>query len=421
MSQLRHWESVKTEVLGLMAKLDPGVAAAYRESLESYKEIDWYGFQRLPIMRHVYAFVKFMEERGGTSGAQAKMLMRVMLEEFYALVSYQSTGCRIIRPSPALVRELVDTEVTFKLAEIRPPWPFVYIALPRESGLVVPHYHSGCAPGCDKKWSACEGLYVTWAESGAVTKAAKLEGKVDMFTVDEQGKLQVQTDVGVKDLPTRQNVTADDVFGDWFARFLAVACDGRVPGAHNYSVHYFNMHWGKDNAEDAEGAFARFENTYSYDDKVSFSPEVSEVRNRFFHLAANIFLYMSMPQEEGDTVFKPSEARERYKTLKDKKSSKWRRNMRERIFEEMPTEEWVIGQTVRVVDRTIAVGDTGSGTSEERGSPRTHWRRAHWTTRWLGPRDGERRKVPRWLRAVLVRGQGEAPESTTYVVGKERT
>lgn len=413
---MMHWESVKANILALLAKLDPSIIEIYRASLEAYKEIDWYGFQKLPIVQRIFAFVKGMELTRTVSDAQAKMLLRVMMEEFYALLSYQNTGCRIIRPSPALVHELLDTDVTFKLVEIRPPWPFVYVALPRDCGVVIPHVHSSCGPDCKKKWSAADGIYVTWAESGSTTKEYRNSRDLQEI-VTENGEMKLRVMDGIRG---ERMIEENDAFGDWFARFLVVACDGHVKGQHNYSVHYFNMHWANSNVEDAEGAFTRFEGVYTHDDAASWDSATVMERNRIFHLVANTFLYMSMPQGEGDTVFKPNMDRERYRTLKDKKSSKWRRNLRARLSEEMPTEEWVVGQTVRVIDCGIATGDTGSGTSGEHSSPRTHWRRAHWTTRWVGPHDGERKKLPRWIRATLVRGKGEAPESTTYKVGKEQ-
>jgi hypothetical protein len=418
MGALPHWHSVKKNMLGLMAKLVPNLEERYRQSLEQYKEVDWYGFQKLPIMQVVFHFVKFMESTGKIQGAQAKMLLRVMMEEFYALMSFQATGCRIIRPSPALVHELLDTEVTFKLVDIRPPWPFVYIALPRECNVCIPHFHSGCPAGCTQKESQAAGVYVTWAESGAATRAAVTDDKhLQEIGLDEKGEVVIKA---LDAMQGERMVKEADAYGDWFARFLAVARDGSHADLHNWSVHYFNMHWKSGNEEDAEGAFERFEGVYLKDDKKSEEPETRDARNRLFHLAANVFLYMSMPQEEGDIVWRPNEERERYKQLKGRKPSKWRRNTRERIYQEMPTEAWVVGQTVQVIDRTIEPGDNAPGTSGERGSPRTHWRRAHWTTRWVGPRDGEQKKVPRWIRAALVRGRGEAPESTTYVVGKDQ-
>jgi hypothetical protein len=414
---LPHWLSVRDNILGLMAKLMPGVEEAYRSSLEQYKEIDWYGFQRLPIVQDVFRFVKGMEMTGRIPGAQAKMLLRVMMEEFYALSSFQKTGCRIIRPSPALVHELLDTEVTFKLVDIRPPWPFVYVAFPKECNVCIPHHHASCLPGCTQKESRADGVYVTWSESGAATREARTDDKgLQEIGTDANGEMVIKAVDAVRG---ERLIKEADAYGDWFARFLAVARDGYSKDQHNWSVHYFNMHWVSGNEEDAEGAFERFEGVYLKDDKQADELETRDARNRIFHLAANVFLYMSMPQEEGDMAWQPNEARERFRTLKDRKSSKWRRNASQRIYDEMPTEGWVVGQNVKVVERTIVSGDNAPGTSGERGSPKTHWRRAHWTTRWVGPRDGERKKVPRWIRASLVRGRGEAPTFTTYEVGKD--
>jgi hypothetical protein len=396
----------------------PDIHDIYRTDLGKYREIDWYGFQDLEIAHRAYGFVKFLEERRTITGSQAKMLLRVMLEELYALISFQSMGCRVIRPSPALVHELLDTEVTFPLSDIRPPWPILYINLPRGCGVTVPHFHAQCPAGCDKKVTPADGFYVTWAETGEATRKAREDSsKLQEIGVDEKGEMTVRA---MDALHGERLVKEADAFGDWFARFLAVACDDRSEDEHNWSVQYFNMHWKKESSEEAEGAFERFEGLYAGDNERAREPDAKEARNRLFHLAANLFLYMSMPQEEGDVVWKSNEARERFRTLKDRKSSKWRRNAGQRIYDEMPTEAWVVGQTVKVIDRTIAPGDTASGTSGERGSPKTHWRRAHWTTRWVGSRDGERKKLPRWIRATLVRGRGEAPESTTYMVGKER-
>lgn len=61
-----------------------------------------------------------------------------------------------------------------------------------------------------------------------------------------------------------------------------------------------------------------------------------------------------------------------------------------------------IGAALRLADRREAT-DTGGGTH---ASPRPHIRRAHWHSFWLGPRDGERQLVARWLPPIAV-GRGD--------------
>ena len=66
-----------------------------------------------------------------------------------------------------------------------------------------------------------------------------------------------------------------------------------------------------------------------------------------------------------------------------------------------------IGSALRRVYRKYDTPSESSG--KFRSSPRPHIRRAHWHSYWIGPKDGERKVILKWLPPVLVGGEQVIP------------
>jgi hypothetical protein len=410
---LPHWLSFKQKLLPFLVNhlKIPGsqMKEIWDQSLKEYPEIDWYGFQTTSIFKFIGAYMAAVSNMYGKDNER---MFRLLCEEAYAVLSFERAGCKVIRPSPQLVTELIQTDATYKLVDIRPPAPHVYIELPAEAELFIPD------PDINNTMRPVLGVHVTWAETGAVTREwSKRSKEAGGLVVTPDGRVMNRNetdDPGAKPLGTE----SDSVFGDWFARFLGVSSTPEVP-IHGYTQTYYNMHWSNSEQSDAAGAYKQWCGTW---EKSPMSitigmAEQAEMRNKLFNLAANLFLYMSMPK--ADMTFTPSTDRETLRQHGHQWNNKRRKRLKNKIREEMPVEVWVVGQHI-VLDRNIERADTGPSNAETPGSsPKTHWRRGHWHSYWTGPRDGdaEHRKLePRWIRPILVLGRGEAPASTTYEV-----
>lgn len=382
----------------------------YKESLAQYTQPDFYHLQELPISRHFWRYCDMLKLTGHIDEKLAYNQGRTLLEDTYAVMSFERMGCRIIRPSAPLVQAMLNTEVSFELNEIRAPHPHVYIELPPEINLQAPEFMGSGN-------SRVEGFYVTWSEVGAKTRE---------FEKQQQGKGLARNQYGVPvpaDAPDAVsqdpilNSASADAFGDYFARFLVVARASNS-NEHLWSDFFFNLHWRSDSKEMAEGAFKRFSDIWRPSaEGTSFGYDLGDkAREQFFHLAANIFLYMSMPKEIGDTVFIPDPDREAYRQHGRQWNNKRRKRFKAFLQEDMPPEVYIVGQHI-VVDRNIEAVDTQPGNPLEgsRLSPRTHWRRGHWRSVWVGTGEDQRRREPRWIKPVLIVGRGgEAAEETIY-------
>lgn len=72
-----------------------------------------------------------------------------------------------------------------------------------------------------------------------------------------------------------------------------------------------------------------------------------------------------------------------------------------------------IGAELRAWKRKGPASHSGNGAG---GSVRPHMRRAHWHHFWVGPRDGERKLVLKWLAPTMVNG-GDYERATLHKVG----
>jgi hypothetical protein len=204
-----------------------------------------------------------------------------------------------------------------------------------------------------------------------------------------------------------------DAFGDWACRIVAVQRDSYKE--HDWSIHFFNLHWEEDCSDIAEGHLRRFQKLWDRSPYTTGRHNIDmELYEKLFHLTANIFLYMSHPGKH-DIMWMPSELRERLRVRKQQLSSKQRRNLKRRIRDERPIETYVIGRKV-VVDPAIESVDNTAVISGGRRSPRAHRVRAFWRGQWRGSeKDGTRILVPVHVDSY-VRGVGILPQNTKYIV-----
>ncbi len=404
-----HWLSYRDR---LLPKCPVPLSGVFAESLQQFTELDWMAFQKLPICKSMHALNMTLGKMGVVSMDEAVASYRSALEETWAVASFVKTGCRIIQPSRVLVEQLMETDVTFPLRDVRPPWPHVYIELPPGIDVILPNFSK---PGEE---SRAAGFYVTWAEVGQETRRSYEALKTHGY-VKTQAGLVAKNELPA-DMPYEEasDVKPEDLYGDWFGRFCITARDSLTKDQHDWTVHYFSMHWADQDEQPAEGAFVRFaENWNRVGGRLYGNMVPNVLRNKVFHLAANLFLYMSMPQNESDVVWQPDDRRERLRVKGEQLGSKQRRKLRNRVDDEMRTESWIVGQHV-VLDRRIEKADTVPGTSADSGraSPKTHWRRGHWRGVWTGPMTGPRKLEPRWIKPVLIGGDGSVPAETTYTV-----
>jgi len=408
-----HWLSFIQDALPVLKRMsDVDWPRIYWESLEQYTELDYYYFQRLPFARGL----DMLAARLATLGMSEKDIAaqtHVLQEEAYGVMSFHRHECRVIRPTADAVHAFRHTDVNVPLTDIVPPYPHVYIALPREQKLQVRNFKN------PDETVDLQGLYVTWAETGQATKEAMAASDTVTFRRNKWG-LVVPDQQADPDDPVVE--PSPEMFGDWACRVQAMAWAG--PGAkHNYTTTFFNMRWLNDTEEEAEGAYKRFTEHWlpSYEKCPGGQLGSFELNQQLFHLVANIFLYMSQKGEEADTVWMPHEDRERLRTAKRSMSSKRRRRLRQRLLEEMPTDEWIVGQKLKV-DKSIEPADTQEqlGTGKKHASPKTHWRRGHWHGYWTGPREGPRKMIYKMLKPVLIVGKGGKPDYTLISVEKRK-
>lgn len=362
----------------------------YKDALANYKEADFYAFLQSPLN----AAWKQVSELVTKGSVEARQMYRVGVEEHYAVLNFEKYGCKTISLSSILAEDLMKTECTFKLKDIKAPAPHVFIKIPRECGLTIPNY-----PFKDEITVA--GVYVTWTKAGEATKQMNDLLRKHGAVKTKAGDVIPACDKieGEEYEPIPQE-SIKDYYVDNYARFCIVARGKFSNKTHDWSTHYFNLHWDDNCEEDAENAFWRFTKKWEkLSEKLGGNAVSDDIRNKVFNLVANIFLYMSLPKEEVDMLWKPNEDRERLRTVAKDWNSKRRRHLREKISEEMPTEEWALGYNLK---REYAPSEDLGGTHR---SPRVHWRRGHWRGVWTGPMEGPRTLVPHLIPPVLVNPQ----------------
>lgn len=382
---MTHWESYKKLLVPTVSPL----SNFYEESLERLKTTDWYEFQEeLPFVNPLYQYVSILPE------GLAYNQFRTVMEETYAVMCFEKHGCRIIKPSVALIQELLRTDCTFRLTDIQPPWPIVFIKIPDSLKLDIPDWTTA-------EMSHVDGIYVSWGRTSEKTQ--EVHDKIQ-----KEGTFR-RSSSGLASEP----IHIADSIGNWFARIITVA-RGKDRKVHDWTIHYFNMHWAENSNEPAQDFLRRFEKLWDKTSKGLGAELTSETtRNQIYNLIANLFLYMSLPTSEGDIIWQPDVEREKLRTIAKGWNSKRRRSLKRKVMEEMRTEKWLVGQNITIQRETGSTKSNGIGTHK---SPRTHWRRGHWRGVWTGPKSGPRKLVPHRIRPVLVMGSGKAPESVEYEV-----
>lgn len=387
---LTHWESFRVNMLPQLRsvfglKLDE----SYDQSLELYKEPGLYEFMATPF-GELCQTVGLQLMTMGLPQREAHAQMRVMIEESYAVMTFQQQGCRVIRPTADLVAELLNTDTHFKLTDIRPPWPHVYIEMPTNLGLKLSDFYTGVPRDIS-------GFYATWTETGAETRAAYT---AEVARLREAGQ------------PIDSAIS---MYGDWCARFVAHTVDQtpRKGSMHNQTVRFFNMHWQAPCAWTCEQAYPEVRKIWGG----KMTDDDDRFQETLFRLTVNLFAYMALPQSQRDVIWKPDPDRERLRNAGTSWNSKRRRNLRNRLRDEMRVEAWEVGQTITIQRRSAKERDLDATTGEVTRHVRTHWRRGHINNYWLGKRDTpERHLEPRYIRPTLIIGRGEAPAQTTVVV-----
>jgi len=405
-----HWETFRRSFLPGFEETAPGITDAFNKFVAGDRLPDFYDFQDDPLTMYLANATGCRLAEELKDPKLLKMTYsnyRTALEECYSVAYFERFGCKVIRPSLGLVEKLIETEVNWMLKDIRSPAPHLYIALPKGHGIKAPSYKQGGTH------AEIDGFYVSWDRVTEATRRAEAENKgmkvvhgLTMYAKSETGEQML------KDAPEESPVVNADAFGDWACRIMGVIRDGYR--GHDWSIQFFNLHWADDSPEIAEGEFKRFQDLWvKSENSINTQYAIMEVYEKIFHLAANIFLYMSHPGKD-DTSWKPSVLRERLRTRKAQLSSKQRRSLKLRILQEQSTEEWIVGQKV-VVDPDIKPVDNASGMSDGlRPSPRAHWVRGFWRGQWIGSeKDNSRKKVPKWIEPYG-RGIGVKPKTVEY-------
>ena len=407
---MSHWETFRSFLLPSFASVVPEITEAFNKFVAGDRLPDFYDFQETELNEMLVraSGLSVSSKLGLDSEIQHKIHSnyRTALEEFYAVAYFERFGCRVIRPSLGLVQQLMETEVNWKLKDIRAPCPHMYIALPPGHGIKAPSYKK------KGEYVELDGFYISWTRVTEATKRAENDAKefkiLNGLTVYPKTEAMSEKLLQMSDY----DVTSKDVFGDWACRAVGVMRDGY--SSHDWSIQFFNMHWGEDSEELAEGALEHAVSIW-HKSSASLNLEyvVDSVYVKMFHLAANIFLYMSHPGKD-DVVWSPNELRERLRIRKDKLSSKQRRSLKRRILEGQCAEEWIVGQKV-VVDRSIELVDNAEGMSTGlRTAPRAHWVRGFWRGQWIGSeKDGTKKQVPKWIQPYG-RGIGVKPKTVEY-------
>ena len=411
---MEHWLHYKEQLAKLGAAQHVDVLEIYRESLKEYGCIDWHDFQSLPMMQLCLALTGL--SHAPAQEIQSSSLLRLVLEESYAVLSFEKAGCRVIRPSLALINVLSNVEVNWRLTDICPPYSHVFIAFP--PGYTVPAADTG-----DE--IVCEGLYVTWAKLSDKTIALWRSLPPDSAVVLRKDGIVVPADSIPPEERLSKEMNPADIYGDWAARFFMIyrANKGRYGIAQ-----YFNMHWASSSTELAEGAFNRFKTLWVERDPVAEKGvehtylergKGEAFRSRVFHLVCNLYLWMSQPSDCSDVEHHPCALRDDLNLFGHHWNNKRRKRARERLFQEMPTDEYVVGQHVTIAAAAEVQPDDGTQSlGGAHASPKPHWRRGHWHRFWTGPHEGERKLVPKLLSPVLVMAprSGKEPVGTVLEV-----
>lgn len=407
-----HWLSFVQDALPFLKEFT-GIdwTGLYWESLAQYKELDYYHFQHLPFVNAIDEF-RHKLRTAGVGERQLSSQAHVLQEEAYAVLSFHKYDCRVIRLTVDAVQAFKHTNVNVPLTDIAPPYPHVYIALPKGQGLQLKNSRN------QSEMIDLQGMYVTWERTGQATRDAIEVSKTQKFKRNQWG-LIVDASRAEESDPFVE--ASAEMFGDWACRVQAVAWAGDNY-KHNYTTTFFNMRWLDDNKEEAEGAYERFAKLWiiSFEKCPGGQMCGMEVNQQLFHLIANTYLYMSQKGDEADSIWVPNEDRERLRTGKGSMNSKRRRKLKKQLLEEMPTDEWIVGQKLKI-DKSIESVDTDEqpGTGKH-ASPKTHWRRGHWHGYWTGSREGERKLVYKLLRPVLIFGVGSKPDYTVISVEKSK-
>jgi len=90
-----------------------------------------------------------------------------------------------------------------------------------------------------------------------------------------------------------------------------------------------------------------------------------------------------------------------------------------RFFPPTVPQIWGVGERMGAALRRAESqnpGDTDTTPVEGKTSPRPHIRRAHWHSFWTGPRDGERKRVVKWLPPTGVSMDYAEPNDAPLVI-----
>jgi hypothetical protein len=409
-----HWETLRGSLLPSMELMAPGLLSHYDDFVKAEGLPDFYAFQETELCSALAAasgcgIADKLGDKNMTHLAYSNW--RTAMEECYAVGYFERFGCRVIQPSLNLVDMMLDTEVNWELGMIRAPWPHVYFELPKGHSIVTKSFKTGVL-------TPLEGFYVSWSRVTDATRRAEKdvggEGfkrcyDMTVFAKTEDGRELLN---GAKDADYAPK--AEDAFGDWACRVMAVQRDSHK--GHDWSVHFFNLHWEENCTEVAEGHLARFRKLWDRSpDTIGRANINMGLYERLFHLAANIFLYMSHPGKH-DVMWMPDELRERLRLRKEKRlSSKQRRKLKRRVMEERRVESWVVGRKV-VVDPAIDPVDNATGISRRQSLDQPVDVRGYWRGQWYGSaKDGTREKKPIWIEPHK-RGIGTVPRGTKYVI-----
>ena len=293
--------------------------------------------------------IAFIRSERFADDAELKSRMLADIRHLSLILPFIRDGRNILKPSAALIEMLSQTKVTLPIRDVRPPYPTLYVEF--EKPVMV-----------DEEEQYAYGMYCS------------------IFNDDSGGEFQA---IVAMSPPSIDKTTAIGY------------------------LDYCTFTWNTKEDGDAEDVF--FSKKFSTP-KGELAPTTAS-NLYMFRLACNLFLYMSCPDSEVDSVvgYKAKE----WKKVKDNPDHFKHGKLKEDMLSGLIVEEHYVGRTVTLVREKSAAGESkDSGASKQ-----THWRRGHWHRYWIGARDSDDRQlVPKWLKPVLVAGEGEAKAETTYEI-----
>lgn len=326
---------------------------AWDETVLRGHTLNWGNYESPLFKATINLFLHIMKK------ADKKEVLEGMMEfneELSFALDWELHGRRFITCSEGLAFGLSQTECTFKLKDVRAPFPLIYIEFPKnlfnlaKIDLKRGSYHLVSAVGA----YVYERFSITADKSAAVFKlSAVIEDNSEPLPED---KMFLQT-AAFELTPEQQEKTIETHLQE---ADLASNNDPYVP---------FLQREGK-------------------------LIDAFELARTMYRYCFNVLLYMSNP--DYDVKAKPTGLFA--KTPFDPENKGLLRRM---LASADSMQTVVIGQNIEISENEKQIALAEAADPQLRNTPRPHWRRGHWRGVWHGAGEAKR-LVPAWIRATLV-------------------